>query len=391
MKLALKLAYRNLIGAGLRTWLNVVVLSFSFVIIIWLKGVLMGWDYQAKTDMKQWQIAEGQWWHEAYDPFDPLSIQDSHAELPNSITPLIDKGLAEPMLFVQASIFPEGRMQSVILKGIRPEQQLFRIPSIQLDTISEELPALIGHMMAKSCRLKKGDIVTIRWRDANGTFDARDVVIAGVFASNVPAIENAQVYIPLAELQKMTLLTNQATIISFSDEKLLKDPPTSWLLKDKTFLTKQVDEMIKTKSSGQTVMYMILLFLAMLAIFDTQVLSIFRRQKEIGTYIALGYTRRQVVGLFTIEGSMHAVFAAFVGAFYGIPFLSWQAKAGWTMPMDTSEFGMAIAQTLYPMYSLTLVFTTVFIVLLTTAIVSYLPSRKIAKMNPTEALRGKLQ
>jgi putative ABC transport system permease protein len=31
------------------------------------------------------------------------------------------------------------------------------------------------------------------------------------------------------------------------------------------------------------------------------------------------------------------------------------------------------------------------IVLLTTAIVSYWPSRKIAKMNPTEALRGKIQ
>jgi len=391
MKLALKLAFRNLIGAGLRTWLNVIVLSFSFVIIIWLKGVLLGWDYQAKTDMKQWQIAEGQWWHESYDPFDLLSIQDSHAEVPNAIVPFIEKGEAEPMLFVQASIFPEGRMQTAIIKGIRPEQHLFQIPSMQLDTFSEELPALIGHMMAKSCRLKSGDRVTIRWRDANGTFDARDIIIAGIFASNVPAIENAQIYVALNELQKMTLLENEATIISFGDEKLVSGVPAGWISKDKTALTKQVDEMIKTKSSGQTVMYLILLFLAMLAIFDTQVLSIFRRQKEIGTYIALGYTRKEVVGLFTIEGSMYAVFAAFAGALYGIPFLSWQAKVGWAMPIDTSEFGMAIAQTLYPMYSFTLVLTTVLIVLITTAVVSYIPSRKIAKMNPTEALRGKLQ
>ena len=51
MRLAFKLAYRNLIGAGLRTWLNVIVLSFSFVVIIWIKGVMAGWDYQAKRDM----------------------------------------------------------------------------------------------------------------------------------------------------------------------------------------------------------------------------------------------------------------------------------------------------------------------------------------------------
>jgi putative ABC transport system permease protein len=38
MKLAIKLAYRNLIGAGLRTWLNVIVLSFAFVVILWLRG-----------------------------------------------------------------------------------------------------------------------------------------------------------------------------------------------------------------------------------------------------------------------------------------------------------------------------------------------------------------
>jgi ABC-type antimicrobial peptide transport system permease subunit len=138
-------------------------------------------------------------------------------------------------------------------------------------------------------------------------------------------------------------------------------------------------------------MYGILLLLAMLAIFDTQVLSIFRRQKEIGTYIALGYTRSQVVGLFTMEGTMHSILAALLSAAYGLPFLAYMAKAGWKMPIDTSEFGMAIAQTLYPVYSAGLVITTVLIMTVVTAIVSYWPSRRIAKMNPTDALRGKLQ
>ena len=149
--------------------------------------------------------------------------------------------------------------------------------------------------------------------------------------------------------------------------------------------------MIRTKSVGQNVLYGILILLAMLAIFDTQVLSIFRRQKEIGTYIALGYTRNEVVALFTVEGAMHAVLAALLSAAYGMPFLIWQAKAGWTMPIDTSEFGMAIAQTLYPVYSIGLVIGTILIVLTVTTIVSYWPARKIAKMNPTDALRGKIQ
>ncbi len=149
--------------------------------------------------------------------------------------------------------------------------------------------------------------------------------------------------------------------------------------------------MIKMKSSGQSILYFILILLAMLAIFDTQVLSIFRRQKEIGTYIALGFTRRQVVGLFTVEGTMHAVFAAVLATLYGLPFMLWQAKAGWTIPMDSSQFGLAMAQTLYPVFTVSLVISTILLVTVVTAIVSYWPSRKIAKMNPTEALRGRIQ
>jgi len=149
--------------------------------------------------------------------------------------------------------------------------------------------------------------------------------------------------------------------------------------------------MIEMKSIGGSIFYFILLLLAMLAIFDTQVLSIFRRQKEIGTHIALGMTQKQVVGLFTIEGAMHSVLAAILGAIYGIPLLGLQAMKGWTMPAGTDDFGFTIAKTIYPSYSLALVLGTTLLILITTTIVSYIPAHRISKMKPTDAIRGKIQ
>lgn len=391
MWLAIKLAYRNLIGAGLRTWLNVLVLSFSFVVIIWLKGMMTGWDHQAKTDMTHYEIGGGQYWHEDYDPYDPLTLYDSHAPIPESIRTEIEAGDMEPMLFLQGHIFPQGRMMPAIIKGIRPEQSIFKLPTNFLDTVTDAIPAFIGAMMANSSRLEVGDRTTLRWRDANGTFDAAEILITAIFHSNVPSAEAAQVYIPLEKLWEISLLDGEATLLTFRDSEAEREELPGWTLKPRKELTRSVDEMIKTKTVGQTVMYGILLLLAMLAIFDTQVLSIFRRQKEIGTYIALGYTRREVVGLFTVEGTMHAVLAAVVSAAYGLPFLAWMARVGWTMPIDASQFGMAMAQTLYPVYSVGLVVGTVAVLTVTTAVVSYIPSRKIARMSPTEALRGKLQ
>lgn len=391
MKTALKLAYRNLIGAGLRTWLNVIVLSFSFVVIIWMKGIMVGWDHQAKTDMINWKIGGGQYWHENYDPFDPITISESHAPVPEAFSNEIARGEMEPILIVQGTIYPQGRMQSIAVKGINPEQKMFLLPTHKLDTVTDAVPAIIGALMARNLKLGVGDYLTLRWRDAKGTFDATETVITDIFSSNVPAIESRQIYIPLEKLWEMTMLDGEATLLTFKDSEKERSAVEGWVHKPINELTNSVDELIKTKTVGQSVFYGILLLLAMLAIFDTQVLSIFRRQKEIGTYIALGYTRREVVGLFTVEGAMHSVLAAVVSAVYGIPFLAWQAKVGWTIPMDASEFGMAMAQTLYPIYSIGLVVTTVLIVVLTTTVVSYWPSRKIAKMNPTEALRGRIQ
>ena len=61
------------------------------------------------------------------------------------------------------------------------------------------------------------------------------------------------------------------------------------------------------------------------------------------------------------------------------------------MGREASDYGLAMADKIYPVYGLGLIVSTLIIVLLTTTIVSYLPARKIAKMNPTEAIKGKLQ
>jgi hypothetical protein len=108
--LAIKLAYRNLIGAGLRTWLNVLVLSFSFLVIIWHRGIMNGWDRQARTDTINQEIGGGQYWHENYDPYDPFTLADAHGIIHEKLQEKTDY---TPVLITQATIYPGGRVQSV--------------------------------------------------------------------------------------------------------------------------------------------------------------------------------------------------------------------------------------------------------------------------------------
>jgi ABC-type lipoprotein release transport system permease subunit len=102
-------------------------------------------------------------------------------------------------------------------------------------------------------------------------------------------------------------------------------------------------------------------------------------------------TRLQVVKLFTVEGAMHSVLAALLGAVYGIPLLAWQSINGISFAVKAGDYGISMSNIIYPVYSAKLVGMTVLIILVTTCLVSYWPSRKIARMKPTEALRGKVQ
>lgn len=390
MNLLFRSAVKNLIGAGLRTWLNVIVLSFSFLMIIWHKGLLDGWDRQAKNETTKWETGGGQYWHSGYDPYDPFSLTDAHAKIPSSLDSLVTAGKIAPILITQGTIYPRGRIQSILIKGIDSNQKLLKIPS-SLFNDGEDIPAIIGKNTATDNGLKEGDLITLRWRDVHGTFDANNIKIAGIFNSDVPTVDMGQIWVPLDRLQKMMSMPGEATIIVSDKEQQGKNIGGEWKFMNNEVLLKSITDLIKMKSVSGYVLYIILMSLAMLAIFDTQVLSIFRRQKEIGTYIALGMTRRQVVGLFTIEGSLNSVLAGILAAIYGIPLLALQATHGLSIPGGSKGFGLAVTDKMYPIYSLGLVVTTILLILLTTTIVSYLPSRKIARMKPTDALRGKIQ
>jgi putative ABC transport system permease protein len=388
--LAIKLAFRNLIGAGLRTWLNVIVLSFSFVVIIWYRGFLEGWNREARLDTINWEIGGGQYWQNAYDPYDPFTLTDGHAVLPETLKKEINDGKATPILITQATIYPEGRMQSALLKGINPDQHILELPTRMLKNDTTQLTAIIGTRMAKSNKLEKGSILTVRWRNVNGTFDATELKIAGVFKTNVPAVDVGQLWVPLNRLRQMMQMPREASLVVVSPNTSTLNV-AGWKFKDQEFLLSDIDKIIKSKSAGAAILYTLLLLLAMLAIFDTQILSIFRRQREIGTLIALGMTRSRVVELFTVEGAMHSILAALVAAVYGIPLLTIMAVHGFTLPAGTDSYGLTMSDTIFPVYGIGLVAGTVIVIFITATIVSFIPARRIAKMKPTDAIRGKIQ
>ena len=87
---------------------------------------------------------------------------------------------------------------------------------------------------------------------------------------------------------------------------------------------------------------------------------------------------------------MHAVLAAAAATVYGLPLLTVVARTGFGLPQAADSFGYALGNRIFPVFSAGLVVGTTLLVLVVTTVVSYLPTRRIARLKPTDALRGKM-
>ena len=388
-----KIAMKNLLGAKLRTWLNVFVTAISFFMIIFISAMYDGMREHAMQVSIDTEIAGGAYWHPKYDPMDPMTFEDAHAVPPSTVKALVNQGKAFPVLVSQASIYPNGRIMPVIMKGITPEQNIVNMPTQMLAGHEEvTIPVLIGRSMAKDAKLEVGDAFTIRWLDADRTYDADEGTVVHIMSTENFKLDMGHIWIPLEKAQTMLAMEGEATYVTYAEGLSIVENKGGWITRDVKYLIRDMEALIEADEPNAAIMYVILLCFAGMGIFNAQVLSIFRRGKEIGTLMALGMTRARVVGLFTLEGGLNALLAAIMTIILFGPVLWYFGVNGIWLGVDYSDgaMGLIVEKYLIPVYSVGLVVTTTIVVSIIVLIVSYMPSRRIARMKPTDALRGKV-
>ena len=312
--------------------------------IIFITGLYDGMRQHAKQVTIDTEIAGGAYWHPKYDPMAPRLFEDAHSVVPKDIHKLIIKGKATPVLVSQVSIYPNGRIMPAIMKGIDPEQNIVNMPTKHLNTDKETIPILIGKSMANNAGVEIGDSFTIRWLDIDQTYDANEGTVVHIMDTENFKLDIGHIWVPIRKSQEMLATEGEATYVTYQKDEQRVDRTGEWVHRDVNYLIQDIDAAIEADRPGVQIMFTILLSLAAMGIFNAQVLSIFRRGKEIGTLMALGMTRSKVVGLFTLEGGINAILAAALTVFPFGTILWWTAKHGIPMPLDYTEMGIMVAK-----------------------------------------------
>ena len=378
----IRFAWKNFIGSGLRAWLNVIIIAMVFFVIVLLQGLYNGFQRQVERARILDETGRAQLWYKDFDPLDPLSFDENIG-----VINVDEKEFGgTPIFYSQATIYPNLRIRPVIVKGISPRQKVLGFPSISLDTKSQYIAAIVGERMAKTLQLDQGDVFVMRWRTRDGAVDAREIQIVDVFRTDAPGIDNGQIWLSIDEMRDLWNAPGYASIYVFA-KPLEMNPPTHWSFQTEAELLSDTRKMMDAERGSARVLYFILILVAMISLFDTQVLSIFRRRKEVGLLMAMGLSQMQVLTLFVCEGLMQGLIAIMIVLVLGMPFFNWLEANGIHF-MDMDQFGLAGSSTIFPYFSFGQLAFSSAVFLFLSILISYYPARKIARLQPSTALRG---
>ncbi|MCK5684043.1 FtsX-like permease family protein [bacterium] len=391
-KLILKLALRNLFGTGIRLWINVTVLAISIIIVIFARSIHAGLGHQMKDSVIRTEIAAGQLISKGFDPHDPITFEESRRKIPDNLNNLVVSGEVTPILYCSATVYSRGIVHNVTLRGIKPEQKVLELPTENIGKIVGKRPLLVGTRMLSILKLSKGDMITIKWRDKNGAFDADEFVITELMDKNNPRIDTNVLWLSLDILQNMYDLKDNASIIVFkngNDLDAVKNINNKeWVSNSAFKMTQWIRDIVVAKEKGNLVIFAILLFLCCVGIFNSQILEVFKRTHEIGLLMAMGLRKMQIVMLFTFEGILIAIFGILGAFILGTPIFYWIANVG--IPLEhTKGMGMPIPERIYPYFSFEIISITLLIILLLTTFTAWFPTRKIASMEAAKAISGR--
>jgi ABC-type lipoprotein release transport system permease subunit len=383
-----QIALKNFLRQGMRSFLNVLVTALAMVAVVFNISLYNGFQDQAVRNMASTDVAGGHYRMPDFDLLAPMEWEDQTFKAPDALSGLTPSDKAE-VLVLQGQIFPNRRLFPVQLRGVEMQQTLLDIPLNKLEEwkapVDDVIPLIIGKQMAGKSHLHIGDGVVLRWRDRFGAVDALDARVVDVVPLINPRIDEGVVWMRLDHLRQ---ITHREGEVSWVAVKEFQEPIAHTEFQEPEILLKDILELIRQDRKYAVIIWVILIFLAGISVFNTQFLNIFKRQREIGTLMAFGMSPSRVVRLFAVEGSLAAFSAVLVALVLGTIILGWFQSVG----LDVShlaESQIPIRENIFLKIEPLEVILSMLVIVVIMILVAWAPVRKISKVNPTEALRGR--
>ena len=260
---------------------------------------------------------------------------------------------------------------------------------------------IVGETLADDLGLKVGDTLKVVTQKADGGLGFRKLRISGLFKTGVNSLDGMVFQMSLQDARMLLGMDNGAQQISV----------TLSGMREVAAMTRLVQGIVDAQGNGKLsvlpwtsigeypkmiqlmniVYYWIFLIVALLGSFiiaNVMTMVILERKREIGILMSMGMPRGKILNLFLAEGTMLGLIGSLAGTAIGVGLIMILARKGFDMTSAMAGFSWPLDNVIYPSVTPGTVFMGIVMGTAVSAAISYLPSRRAARMAPVDAIRS---
>lgn len=404
-----RIATRNLRRNTRRTLITALSITIGTSMIILCRGILNGLHDAVIEGTTGARLGDLQLHHKDYlgaKESLPLQLDLSMDERVNAFLRTDPRIREASGRILFSGLISAGEDTSLYFgMGIDPEHEYNIcnwLPGFILEgtTVKSSRPrsVVVGKPLADSLDLHVGSEITVLANTRYGTLNGMDFDVAGIIEYKFPGPGSRIIQMPLATAQKLLYLNDQVTEIILDVENLdevneiaetldrhLNSDFSDLPLEVSTWqeLGKMSVDFIAEQDAVLIYVVAVLYILMMSGITNTMMMSVFERNREIGTMMAIGVKRRRILLLFLEEAILLSSVGAIVGVTMGAICVKLLHATGLPLP----PMGQATTWTdIYPRTTLEYSMAIVMIAMVVGILAALYPAYRAARLLPAEAL-----
>ncbi len=405
MWIAILMGLRNIRRRLSRTLLTVSMLAFGTLMLVFVIGLNEG-TYKDMIRMStttwngQFQVLN-QDYNDSPSLYESVENSDKIMEQLRAVS-----GVKAVTARVEtAGLFSvDNRTAGGQLTGVIPEHEK-EVASL-VGTISEgsflgktkdpeALPIVLGDGLAKRLKVKLHGEVVFMGQGADGSTAAELYEVVGLIDSGIHEMDASMAFIRLSDAQELLVLGDKVhrivgrveseRVLSGLDAKV--DLPEGDVLQTWEQIMPEVSRGIEQDREGSVVILYIILFMVVLGIVNTLMMSVYERTREFGVMKALGTPGWQIILVVICEGAWLAILGVGLGTLLGTLLILSLQDVGLQMLDQPVEFaGMQILK-IYPANTMLGNVTYPVIIAVSSVLGSIWPAWRASRLDPITALR----
>lgn len=302
------------------------------------------------------------------------------------------------------AILTDGRSSSIVMgEAIDPAQELAVCPGRTADLdketghfISAETlrGGILGRQLALAFGAKPGSSLTLSASGREGAVNALDLDVTGVTRGASSIFESKRsLVVPLAYAQGLLQMDGRVTELAVRVDDLERVPEVAAALgqilgPDLEVSTWQevmpyLRDMVNRLGIILNGVSAVLFFIVIFGVVNTMLMNVYERVREIGTMLAVGVRRSQVLALFLFEAATIGLVGGAGGVVLGLTVTWLSAVRG----VSLTPPGGVFQQIVHPVARLDLAAAALVVAVLGGLLAAAWPARKASLMNPVDALR----